>query len=273
MSRRVRILIEDGLYHVTSRGDRQEPVYEDDIDRKTFLDIVGRGMKRYEAFAHAYCLMGNHYHLLVQTPRANLSQLMRHINGVFTQFSNRRHVRTGHLFQGRYHAVLVDRDAYFMEACRYVDLNPVRAELILDPAAWRWSSYRAHAGLDRPVPWLTSRLLHDCLAPNDSHSRGPDSYRKFVKEGLTLADRHSKDFAAKGDHKQRRHEEAIASKPANPRPDFEWYLATNKGRNAAIHAAFVQGGFSMAEIAEAVGISPSRVSQVVKQESTCIPVH
>jgi hypothetical protein len=119
--------------------------------------ISGEALVRFDAVCFAYCLMGNHYHFVVETRRANLSRLMRHVNGVYTQRCNRRHKRVGRLFQGRFKAIIVDRDAYFLEMCRYVDLNPVRARLVRRrPQDWRWSSYIAHVGLQQRPEWLDS---------------------------------------------------------------------------------------------------------------------
>src|SRR5436190_16688153 len=136
MARPLRIEFPDAIYHVTSRGDRCEPIFADDRDRGALMACVATGLSRFNAGLLAYCLMGNHYHFVLQTREANLSSLLRHINGVYAQRFNRRHSTVGHLFQGRFHAVLVDRDAYLLEVCRYVELNPVRAGLVSDPAAW-----------------------------------------------------------------------------------------------------------------------------------------
>jgi REP element-mobilizing transposase RayT len=141
MARPLRIEYPGALYHVTSRGDRQEAIVEDDPDRTAFLNVLGEVISRFRWRCHAYCLMGNHYHLMIETPEGNLTKGMRQLNGVFTQWSNRRHKRSGHLFQGRYKAILVDRDSYFLELARYIVLNPVRAAMVTHPSRWQWSSY------------------------------------------------------------------------------------------------------------------------------------
>lgn len=159
MARPLRIEMAGGLYHVTSRGDRQEPIFVDDADRRRLLEVVAKAVIRFDVAVYAYCLMGNHHHFVVRTRRPNLSGWMRHLNGVYAQSYNQRHGLVGHVFQGRFHAVHVDADSHFLEVCRYVDLNPVRAGLVEDPRDWAWSSYRAHAGLV-PVPhWLASMEL------------------------------------------------------------------------------------------------------------------
>ena len=144
MARPIRIEFEGALYHVTSRGDRCEAIYEDDADRERFLEVLGQVVEDFNWVVHAYCLMSNHYHLVIETPDANLAKGMRQLNGVYTQYSNRRHQRSGHLFQGRYKAILVDADSYLLELARYVVLNPVRARMVRKPGAWPWSSYLAH---------------------------------------------------------------------------------------------------------------------------------
>ncbi len=127
------------------------------------MAVVAQALSRFDAEALAYCLMGNHYHLVLHTRQANLSLLMRHINGVYTQIYNRRHHKVGHLFQGRFKAILVDRDAYLLEVCCYVDLSPVRARMVPKPQDWAWSSYPAHLG-QAPVPaWLDTAGLHGYL--------------------------------------------------------------------------------------------------------------
>ena len=114
MARPLRIEFPGALYHVTSRGDRKQSIFEDDRDRHIFLNTLGDAADTYQWQVFAYCLMGNHYHLLVRTPDANLSRGMRHLNGVFTQATNRRHERVGHVFQGRYKSILVDGQAYLL---------------------------------------------------------------------------------------------------------------------------------------------------------------
>lgn len=129
-----RIEFPGAIYHVTSRGDRHEPIFVDDVDRESLIAVLASGMSRFDAQVLAYCLMGNHYHFVLHTRQANLSLLMRHVNGVYTQAFNRRHAKVGHLLQGRFKAILVDRDAYLLEVCRYVELNPVRAGMVSEPA-------------------------------------------------------------------------------------------------------------------------------------------
>jgi len=157
------------------------PIYLTDADRSLFLKILEDTVERYRWLCHAYCLMPNHYHLLIETPEANLSRGMRHLNGVYTQSFNRAHKRMGHIFQGRFKAVLVEKESHLLEAARYIVLNPVRAERVRHPRDWKWSSYRATAGEVQPLPFLTLDCLLKQFSPQ--RKRAVLAYRRFVKEG------------------------------------------------------------------------------------------
>lgn len=146
MSRPLRLELAGGLYHITSRGDGREDIYVDDSDRQKWLEIFGRVCNRYNWKCHSYCLMSNHYHIVVETVEGNLSKGMRQLNGVYTQYFNQTHQRVGHVFQGRYKGILVDKDSYLLELSRYVVLNPVRARMVNDAKDWPWSSYLAMTG-------------------------------------------------------------------------------------------------------------------------------
>lgn len=130
MARPLRIEIPGAIYHITSRGNAREPIFLDDGDYADFLNLLSLNLKRFNWILHAYCLMGNHYHLLIETPEGNLSRGMRQLNGTYTQWFNRKHNRVGHIFQGRYKAILVEKDSHLLELCRYVVLNPVRANMV-----------------------------------------------------------------------------------------------------------------------------------------------
>ena len=182
MARSLRIQFPGAVYHVTSRGNARGIVFENDSDRAKFLDVLASVVERYRWLCHAYCLMGNHYHLLLETPEANLSRGMRQLNGIYTQGFNRRHGRCGHLFQGRYKAILVDKDAYLLTLCRYIVLNPVAARMVASPEAWPWSSYAATAGLV-PIPsFLTTDWLLSQFFPTLKAAR--QRYREFVAGGV-----------------------------------------------------------------------------------------
>jgi len=153
MARPLRIEFPGAVYHLTARGNARQNIFLDDEDRLRFLNVLERVVSRFHLALYAYCLMDNHYHLLLETREANLSRAMRQLNGVYTQGFNRRHGQVGHVLQGRFKAILVDRDAYLLELCRYVVLNPVRAKSTRKPDSYRWSSYRATAGR-AAVPWF-----------------------------------------------------------------------------------------------------------------------
>src|SRR4029077_4364817 len=159
MARPLRIEFDGALYHVTSRGNERKAIFKDDTDRKLFLDTLARVKDRFHWICHAYCLMNNHYHLVIETPDGNLSRGMRQLNGVYTQAYNRRHDRAGHLFQGRFKGIVVQKETHFLEVCRYVVLNPVRAKAVRDPGKWKWSSYRATAERDSPNGCLTIKKV------------------------------------------------------------------------------------------------------------------
>ena len=156
MARPLRIEFHGALYHLTSRGDGQEAINRDDGDREVFLEVLAQVRERFNWIVHAYCLMGNHYHLLAETPDGNLSAGMRQLNGVYTQRFNRLHARVGHVYQGRYKGILVEKEAHLLELARYVVLNPVRAGMVRSVKDWPWSSYRATTGLSESPQWLTT---------------------------------------------------------------------------------------------------------------------
>lgn len=180
MARPLRLEFPGAVYHVTSRGDRREPIFLNDEDRQQFLHLLGLEVRQQGWQLYAYCLMTNHFHLLVETPEPNLGRGMRRLNGVYTQAFNRRHGLVGHLFQGRYKAIVVDRDAYLSELCRYVVLNPVRAGMVAQPDLWAWSSYAATAGLAVAPGWLAVDVVRNLF-----HS--PAAYARFVADGIGLA--------------------------------------------------------------------------------------
>lgn len=146
MGRPIRIEYPCALYHITSRGNEKRKIFASDEDRLKFLQIIEDYHDRYGILIHSYVLMDNHYHLILETPQGNLLKVMHGINSGYTGYFNRRYKRTGHLFQGRYKAILVDKDNYLIELTRYVHLNPVRAKAVERPEQYRWSSYCGYIG-------------------------------------------------------------------------------------------------------------------------------
>ena len=184
MARPLRIELAGALYHVTSRGDRREDIYLDDDDRRRWLDVFKTVCERFNWICHAYCLMDNHYHIVVETVEGNLSKGMLQLNGVYTQQFNRAHGRVGHVYQGRYKAILVDKDSYLLELSRYVVLNPVRAGMVKSAGAWVWSSYRAMVGRVSPPSWLqTDELLRQF---GKQRKRAIENYVDFVRAGVRI---------------------------------------------------------------------------------------
>lgn len=182
MTRPIRIEFAGALYHVTSRGDRREDIYLDDGDRSKWVETLGEVCQRFNWVVHAYCEMTNHYHLLIETPDGNLSMGMRQLNGVYTQHINRRHRLAGHLFQGRYKAILVQKETYLLELTRYVVLNPVRARMVKRIADWPWSSYPAMAGLCDCPDWLDSEWLLTQFGVTRGEAIA--GYQRFVADGI-----------------------------------------------------------------------------------------
>ncbi|MCP4428568.1 MAG: addiction module toxin RelE, partial [Chloroflexi bacterium] len=169
------------LYHVTSRGDGRDDIFLCNEDRKLWLDVLGHVCERFNWVVHAYCQMGNHYHLVTETPDGNLSKGMRQLNGVYTQRFNRTHNRVGHVFQGRYKAILVQKDAYLLQLSRYIVRNPVRARVVRTAWGWPWSNYRATAGMIKTPHWLETDWILAAFAERKQEAQS--AYRQFVADG------------------------------------------------------------------------------------------
>jgi len=183
VSRPLRIEYPGAFYHVTSRGNERKMVFQSTRDRERYLSYLESAHERYGAVIHVYCLMGNHYHLLLETPRGNLSQIIHHINGAYTTYFNIKRDRSGHLFQGRFKGILVEKDAYCKELSRYIHLNPVRAGMVKSPSEYPWSSYRSFIGKDKKPEWLTTELvLGDFGGEGRKGYRG---YREYVERRET----------------------------------------------------------------------------------------
>jgi len=183
MGRPLRIEYPEAFYHVTSRGNERKDIFKSNRDREKFLTYLHTATERYGAVVHAYCLMSNHYHLLLETPVGNLSQIMRHINGAYTNYYNTKRSRAGHLFQGRYKAILVEADEYAVELSRYIHLNPVRSKMAGAPEAYQWSSYRAYIGESKVPEWLKTGFILGYFG-NKGHQVAGKKYHLFVNELL-----------------------------------------------------------------------------------------
>jgi REP element-mobilizing transposase RayT len=275
MSRPIRIEFPDALYHVTARGDRREDIFEDDLDLQTFLATLEQVITRFNWTCYAWCLMDNHYHLLIQTPDGNLSKGMRQLNGVYTQASNRRHRRVGHLFQGRFKAILVDRDAYLLELARYVVLNPVRAGMVKKPADWKWSSYRASVGLEPSAPWLSADGLLALFAKRRSLAQ--QRYAQFVVEGIKGASPWTnlkgqvflgdEQFVNRMQAHIRSGKDDVQIPLAQRRPIPPPLAQIEKllpDRDAAIVAAYATGGYSYQQLADYFGVHFTTAGRIVR---------
>lgn len=181
MARPIRVQYPGALYHVIARGNAKQLVYLDDRDRTAFLRWLGDAVENHNLIIHAYCLMDNHYHLLVETPDGNLSAAMRDLNGNYSQWFNIRHNRVGHLFQGRYKAFVIEKESYLLSVARYIVRNPVEARLVKHPRLWRWSSYNATSGRARFPDWFSADELLGMFAQEKREAQ--NSYRAFVAGG------------------------------------------------------------------------------------------
>ncbi len=275
MARPLRIEFSGAFYHVTSRGDRREAIFEDDEDRLIFLRTLAEVVDRFNWLCHAYCLMTNHYHLLVETPNGNLSKGMRHLNGVYTQATNRRHTRTGHLFQGRFKGILVDKDRYLLELTRYVVLNPVRAGMVRWPENWPWSSYRSMAGKVPAPAWLATDEILALFAKRRTTAQ--QRYSVFVKQGIKSASiwEELQQQIYLGDEKFVKRVQRKAgiqgdelsiprAQRSVPAPTLAKIAAKHHERNDAIYVAYATGAYSYREIAEYYDLHLATVGRVIR---------
>jgi putative transposase len=269
MARPLRLPFPGGIYHVTARGNDRQTIFEDDADCSLFLIVLASVVARYRVRCHAYCLMSNHYHVLLQTPEGNLSAAMRQLNGVYTQRFNRSHERCGHVLQGRFGAQLVDGQAYLLEVCRYIVLNPVRASLVSHPRDWRWSSFRATAGEGTVPGFLTVDWVR-ALSGATAGAASGSAYVRFVEAGLDQTDGALDHFKSKPEladpQLARRLDErcrAAAQCPEIPRaqrfasrpPLAQLFadVATRAERDARSVIAVRDHGYTMKEVADFLG--------------------
>jgi putative transposase len=187
MARPLRIDYADALHHVTSRGNECRSIFRSSRDREAFLQFLAEAVKRFGWRVTAWVLMTNHYHLVIQTPEANLSRGMQWLNGTYADWFNRRHNRSGHLFQGRFKSFIVETETYAAEVLRYVVLNPVRAKMVGKPEEYRWSSYRATAGLEAAPAWvdLAAVYVHFDREPAAAQAM----YREYVSAKVDSSER------------------------------------------------------------------------------------
>lgn len=275
MARPLRLEFPAALYHVTTKGDRRKDIYLDNEDRLGWLDIVGAVCYRFNWSVHAYCQMSDYYHLVVETTDGNLSKGMRQLNGVYTQRFNRRHGATGHLFQGRYKAVLVQKEKYLLELVRYVVLNPVRTGLVENPGEWHWSSFRSVVGEINPQAWLDVNWQLDQFGTR--RRSAIRAYRRFIAEGKSLPSpldciRHQiflgdDAFVAQyRDHVDPEQLREIAkAKQRSAAMPLDEYQKRYPTRNEALARAYMSGAYTMAEIGDYFGVHYVTVSRAVQE--------
>ena len=274
MARPLRIEFPGAVYHVTSRGERQTPIFLDDEDREAFLGVISQGLARFDAQMLAYVLMDDHFHFVLYTRRANLSALMRHINGVYTQAFNQRHGKAGHLLQGRFKGILVDRERFLLDACRYVEYNPVRCGRVKSAGEWPWSSYAAHVGQAPAPQWLDveglqSFVLGKSVASAADRRRAASRYATLVEQTgdlwLWKAGLNRQIFL--GDEvfveKMRKLGAAEARRGGAKANALKQLLKACDTREEALFRGFTEAGLSMTAMAEELGLSVARVSQLI----------
>ncbi|MDP1698847.1 MAG: transposase [Xanthomonadaceae bacterium] len=272
MSRPLRIEFDGAVYHVMARGNAREPIFFDDQDRRAFLDGLWQSAERFDWWVWAYCLMDNHYHLLIETRSGKLSRGMRELNGVYTQRFNRRHHRVGHLLQGRFQAVLVDKDSYLLELLRYIVLNPMRAGMVSNAGAWPWSSYQSVMGKGAAPPAQPINAVLALFSADRGAARR--AFARFVAQGVDADDPTAqvtnqvflgsdafieKAVASAGKTaaevpKRQRRQQSLA-KIAAEAPD----------RDTAMRVAYQSGNFTLKEIGGHFGLHYATVSRLVKK--------
>ncbi len=273
MNRPLRIELDNSLYHVTARGDRRDKIFRSDGDRLTWLSLLGETCERFNFSVRAYCQMTNHYHLLLETVNGELARGMRHLNGTYARYFNRTHGHVGHLFQGRYKAILCQTELYLQELSRYIELNPVRAKMVALPGDWRWSSYLAKMGMVHSPSWLHAETVLVHFGTNQLMAR--QAYADFVHAGigrpsplaavrnqLILGD---ENFQAA----------VIGTKPAGIALEIarvqrraialplSEYFAQYRDPKEAMARAYLSLGYSMQEIADFARVSVKTVSRAL----------
>ncbi|AWB68308.1 addiction module toxin RelE [Saccharobesus litoralis] len=275
MARPLRIEFEGALYHVTSRGNARQDIYLESQDYLLFLDTLGDVCKRYNWLIHAYCLMTNHYHLVVETPEGNLSLGMRQLNGVYTQRFNRKRGRSGHVFQGRFKSILVDSDTYYKTLIRYVIQNPLRAKMVNQVSQYNWSSYPVMVGRCNSPDWLVRKTVLARFAK--SEAKAIELFKQYVEQ------KSEADFWQAITHQIFLGDETFAKRylpSENDLPVIDeipnvqqrrqaeslaYYQKTFPKRSEAIVVAYRSGGYTQKKIADYFGLHYTTVSRIIKK--------
>ena len=280
MARPLRIEYPGALYHVTARGNARQDIFHDDHDRREMLDLLKEIITDLNWICHAYCLMTNHYHLLVETSEGNLSRGMRHLNGIYTQRFNRRHSLTGHVFQGRYKAIVVEKDTYLLALCRYIVRNPSKAGLVHTPAEWPWSSYRDTAGIVKGegivhADWILSQfsdsppaarrayhlfVLSEKEQPNPWESLQGGIYlgKGSLMEKMKVLTRGKERF------KEIPRKQRYATRP--PLSEIIGKVSAASEDPDKIYSAYKDYGYTLKQIGDHVGLHYSTISRHIKRQ-------
>ena len=271
MARPLRIEFPGAIYHVIARGNAREPIFVDDYDRRLFLAELGKTAERLDWWLWAYCLMGNHYHLVLETVQPTLARGMRDVNGNYSQAFNRRHDRVGHLFQGRYRSILLDKEGYLPQVVRYVLMNPVKAGLVDQPSDWYWSSFLATAGIAEIPPRLAVQRVLALFDPDSD--RAPRTFAgTFSHDGPAI------DWVTSGKNRSALGKAAfiedLGTRVPSPSPevargDRTWktlgsFQAEAFSRDEAIRAAYASGVYTLRAIASHFGLHYATVSRIVR---------
>lgn len=284
MARPLRIEFPGAVYHVTTRGNARADIFDDDNDRNLFCTVLGQVVKRFNWLCHAYCLMDNHYHLLIETPDGNLSAGMRQLNGMYTQAFNRRHRKDGHLFKGRFKAVLVEKESHLLELCRYVVLNPVRAHMVKAPDDYEWSSYLPTLGKRQKPDLLTTEWIFANFSPTLRKARS--KYQQFVKDGIVGTESPWEKLSGQivlgsetflnslkdllGEKEQVTEIPRIqrfAGRPLLTELFPADVTSERKERNRLIHEAHIKYGYTLKEISNVLDVHYTTISKVLNRDN------
>lgn len=274
MARPLRLEFEGAFYHITSRGNSKQAIYFQDSDYFKFLEVLQHVCERHFWRIHAYCLMTNHYHLVVETPVANLSIGMQQLNGVYTQYVNKVYERCGHIFQGRFKSIVVDSDSYYTTLIRYVLQNPLRAQMVSHIAEYKWTSYHASIGKWPAPDWLVVQQVLQHFHHDSTKAKAAFAAFCQITDEKPLWDQLTNQIFL-GDDSFTQLQLAKIAQPASttdipvvqrrsPVLPLEEYQRLNTDRNQAIAAAFHSGGYSMTDLAKHFSLHISTISKLLR---------
>jgi len=275
MARPLRIEFEGALYHITSRGNARGDIYKTDKDRQEFLSLLNIVCNRFDWYCHAYCLMENHYHLLIETNSPTLSKGMKFLNGTYTQYFNKEHKRVGHVLQGRFKAILVEKESYLLELSRYIVLNPVRARMVRAAKDWPWSSYRATVGQTQAHVCLTTDWILSVFGKQ--RKRAQSQYREFIQRGKNQPSPWEKlknqiylgssafvdEMQCKLNPEQSLKDIPKLQKQSVKKP-LDYFKKRYTERNIAMAKAYLSGHYTLEAVGTHFGVSYATVSRAVK---------